>query len=292
MGLKDGLARMRGKFADALSATEQQEVYQSIERALLTADTGTAVSREIIVAIKQRAGNKPSLEELGKAIRAEFTELLGKLQAPANSQQHRPHTMMLVGSNGSGKTTTSAKLAQLAANNGRSVVLAACDTFRAAAPEQLMSWANKLEGKIRIVTGANDPAAVAYNAVTTATKQQEDLLIIDTAGRQSNNKSLMAEAAKIVRATGKALPGSPHDVVLIIDANTGQNALSQLAEFDQAVGITGLIITKLDSTARGGFLLAIALKQPKPVLYIGVGESSADLLPFDAKSFVDALFVA
>ncbi len=290
MSLRRGLARMRGKLADALSAEDEEQLYRQLERGLLAADAGTSAARSFVAATRKRAGSHPSLAEAGSAVRAEFASVLDMLSQSEHRPQAQPHVVMLIGANGSGKTTTAAKLAKHAVAQGKRVVLGACDTFRAAAPEQLEAWAQRLGERVRIVIGAKDPAAVAYNAVTAAAAAGEaSLAIIDTAGRQSNNRALMAEAAKIKRAAGKALAGAPHEIVLTIDANTGQNALAQLASFDEAVGVTGIVLTKLDSTARGGVLLAIAMSNPKPVLFVGVGESDDDLLPFDPGEFAGAL---
>ena len=284
-----GLARMRNKVTDALSASELDDIFDDLETMLLEADAGTATARAIVARARNKAGSQANLETAGQAIRAEFAEVLAKLHGTRPQSNGKPHVILLVGSNGSGKTTTAAKLAHQAASRGQTVVLAACDTFRAAAAEQLRSWSEFLGAKARIVTGAKDPGAVAFAAVSSARAKADDLVLIDTAGRQTSNKGLMAEASKIARATAKALPGAPHETILAIDANTGQNALTQIAAFNTALTLTGIVLTKLDSTARGGAILAAAENNPCPVLFVGVGEDREDLLKFDATEFANAL---
>ena len=289
MSLRAGLARLRGKVADALAQSDLEQIWRELERGLLAADAGTAAARAFVEGARQRAGTSPNLAAVGNAVHAEFAQTLGKLHEAQPASRSQPHIIMMVGANGSGKTTTCAKIGRAEIEAGGRVVLAACDTFRAAASEQLTFWAERLGDKARIVTGEREPASVAYNAIGAAVSENATLALIDTAGRQSNNRALMAEAQKIKRAVSKALPGAPHEVILTLDANTGQNAVSQLQAFDQAVGVTALAVTKLDSTARGGVLLAIAAARPRPVRYLGVGEGSDDLLAFAPEEFASAL---
>ena len=289
MGLRAGLARLRGKVAEALSNSDLQQIWRELERGLLAADAGTAATRAFVAAARQRAGESPDLAAVGHAVRDQFAETLACLHEPDCERRSRPHVIMLVGANGSGKTTTCAKIGKAEIASGGRIVLAACDTFRAAAPEQLAIWAERIGEGARIVTGEREPASVAYNATIAAKSENASVAIIDTAGRQSNNRALMEEACKIKRAVGKAIPGAPHEVIFTLDANTGQNAIAQLQAFDDAVGITALAVTKLDSTARGGVLLALAAARPLPVRYVGVGEGPEDLLAFSPEQFATAL---
>ena len=289
MGLRSGLARLRGQVAHALSQSDLQQIWHELERGLLAADAGTAATRAFVAGARNRAGESPDLASVGNAVHTQFAETLERLHEPEHGRSSKPHIIMLVGANGSGKTTTCAKIGRAEIAAGGQVVLAACDTFRAAAGEQLAIWADRLGDSARIVTGDREPASVAYNATVAAQSGNASVALIDTAGRQSNNRALMAEAQKIKRAIGKAMPGAPHDVILTLDANTGQNALAQLQAFDDAVGVTALAVTKLDSTARGGVLLAIAAARPRPVRYVGVGEGPDDLIAFCPEQFAAAL---
>ena len=289
MSLRTGLARLRGKVADALAKSDLEQIWDELERGLLAADAGTAAARAFVEQARLKAGASPDLAAVGNAVHDQFAETLGRLHEPEPAGRSQPHVIMMVGANGSGKTTTCAKIGRAEIEAGGRVVLGACDTFRAAASEQLAFWAERLGPKARIVTGDREPASVAYNAIGAALSEKATLALIDTAGRQSNNRALMAEVQKIKRAVGKARPGAPHEMILTLDANTGQNAVSQLQSFDAAVGVTALAVTKLDGTARGGVLLAIAAARPRPVRYLGVGEGPDDLLAFSPEEFASAL---
>lgn len=288
-GLFSGLRLMRSKLSSSLSAGDRETMLSSLETRLIEADTGTATARSVVAGVRLRSGGKVSLREVGSAIREEIAAVLGNLCGSRPQVVSKPHVVMLVGGNGNGKTTTAAKLAYQAAKRGELVVLAACDTFRAAAKEQLAVWSAELGERVRVVKGGGEPGAVAYGAVSSALAKGDDLVLVDTAGRQTTNKGLMEEVRKISRAIGKALPGAPHETVLALDANTGQNALSQIESFDAALDLTGLVITKLDSTARGGVILTVALSNPKPVLFVGVGEERDALIEFDPGDFAEAL---
>jgi fused signal recognition particle receptor len=205
-------------------------------------------------------------------------------------ESHRPHVIMVVGINGVGKTTTIGKLAYNYRNAGYNVVIGAADTFRAAANEQLEVWAQRAGVELIQQSRGADPASVAFDALSSALSRNADVLIIDTAGRLHTKTNLMEELKKIRRVLEKRLPGAPHEVLLVLDASTGQNGLQQVRSFTEAVGVTGLVLTKLDGTAKGGIILAISCELKTPVKYIGVGEQIDDLQPFDRKSFVDALF--
>ena len=292
VSLFSGLRRTRTGLALALTPSEKSEVFADLEERLLLADTGTKAASHIVKLTREKAGKDPDIVTVGQAIRDSIGELLQRLHVEPVVWHTVPHVILMVGTNGGGKTTTVAKLARQAAMAGKSVILAAADTFRAAAVEQLQALGARLDGDVRVIAGDKDPGATAYNAVAAGCAAQTDLVIIDTAGRQPTSKSLMAEARKINNAIGKALPGAPHEKILAIDANTGQNALQQVMSFDSDIGLTGCVLTKLDGTACGGVILAIASERALPVHYVGVGEGVDDLVPFDSAEFLSALFTA
>jgi len=212
---------------------------------------------------------------------------------PANgsaAQETRPHVIFVVGVNGTGKTTTIGKLAHRLRQDGRSVVLAAGDTFRAAAIEQLGIWASRTGAEIVKTKSGGDPAAVVYDALSSARGKNADVVIVDTAGRLHNKSNLMSELDKMKRTATKVIPGAPHEVLLVMDATTGQNGLAQAREFTATAGVTGIVLTKLDGTAKGGIVVAITRELGLPVQYVGTGESMEDLVPFDAETFVESLF--
>ena len=290
--LKNGLRAIRARLKPNLSPDQTKEIYTELEERLLRADVGTQATTQIIATVREQAAGNPDLAAVGAAVRNTLSGLLDKLQQPAVAHATRPHVVMLVGTNGGGKTTTTAKLAHHAVAAGQQVVLAAADTFRAAATDQLQELGRRLGDQARVIAGADDPGAVAYNAVAAGQDGRAQLVIIDTAGRQPTSKKLMDQIAKIHRATGKAMPGAPHETILAIDANTGQNALRQVEAFaDAQIGLNGIALTKLDGTARGGIILALAARYDIAVRFVGVGEKLADLLPFNAQEFAEALFV-
>jgi fused signal recognition particle receptor len=215
--------------------------------------------------------------------------LLTPLQLPLETNTHHPFVIMLVGVNGAGKTTTIGKLAKRLQSEGKSVLIAAGDTFRAAAREQLQTWGERNNVHV-VVQEGGDPAAVIFDAVNSAKAKGIDVVIADTAGRLPTQMHLMEEIRKVQRVIGKALPDAPHEVLLVLDANTGQNAIMQVKAFDDALKVTGLVLTKLDGTAKGGVIAAIARTRPIPVRFIGVGEQIDDLQPFNAEEFSEALF--
>ena len=258
--------------------------FTALTEALIMADVGAALAAELTQEARAMDDNTPPAVRLTQVIAARLRILEASL--PVGGR--RPLVILTMGVNGSGKTTSIAKLCRRFAASGKTVLLAAGDTFRAAAREQLSEWAEKLGG-IKIIAGDGDPAAVAFDAVAAAQAQSYDVALIDTAGRLPSQPHLMAELAKIRRATGKASRGGPDELLLVLDATTGQNALAQIAAFDHAVGVTGLILSKLDGSAKGGFALALAAKTPKPVRFVGVGEGADDLEIFDADAFARAL---
>jgi fused signal recognition particle receptor len=264
--------------------------FDDLEDILISSDVGVPVSRHIVERLRDTAKSHklPDLASLNELIKA---EMLTTLERCGNVPEAtgKPYVMLVVGVNGVGKTTSVAKMARRFQQQGKSVLLAAADTFRAAAVEQLQTWAQRLDIPVIAQHQGADSAAVAHDALTSALSRNVDILLIDTAGRQHTQNDLMEQLKKIKRVLGKVDPGSPHEIMQVLDATTGQNALSQLRHFNNAVSVDSLCLTKLDGTARGGVILAISDEFKLPIRYIGIGEGADDLRPFDAKSFVDAL---
>jgi len=294
--LREGLARTRqaafGRIAQLLGATEiTPALWEELEAALIQADVGVRVAQELLDRLRERVRREgvTRAEDLRAMLKAELRALL-KDPPPLNLGRDPLEVVLVVGVNGSGKTTTVAKLAHRFRQQGRRVLLAAADTFRAAAGEQLEIWAER--AGVPCIGGqpGADPGAVLFDALQAARARGYDLVLADTAGRLHTKYNLMQELQKVRRVAAKAVPGAPHEVWLVLDATTGQNALPQAREFHQAVGVTGLILTKLDGTAKGGAVFAIARELGLPVRFIGVGEGLEDLLPFDADAFVEELF--
>jgi len=263
-----------------------------LEDALIAADTGVELSLRLTDELREavRSGRITSAEELRPAVRSRLLDVLGSAaesspEPPASS----PRITMLVGVNGTGKTTTAAKLAKRRREAGRSVLLAAADTFRAAAVEQLQIWADRLEVPLVHQGEGADPAAVVFDAIAAARARGIDEVIVDTAGRLHTRANLMKELEKVRRVAAREVEGAPHEVLLVLDATTGSNGIEQAQRFGATAGITGVVLTKLDGTAKGGVVLAIADGLGLPVCWVGVGEAADDLLPFDAEEFVDAL---
>jgi fused signal recognition particle receptor len=294
--LREGLARTRqaafGRIAQLLGATEiTPALWEELEAALIQADVGVRVAQELLDRLRERVRREgvTRAEDLRAMLKAELRALL-KDPPPLNLGRDPLEVVLVVGVNGSGKTTTVAKLAHRFRQQGRRVLLAAADTFRAAAGEQLEIWAER--AGVPCIGGqpGADPGAVLFDALQAARARGYDLVLADTAGRLHTKYNLMQELQKVRRVAAKAVPGAPHEVWLVLDATTGQNALPQAREFHQAVGVTGLILTKLDGTAKGGAVFAIARELGLPVRFVGVGEGLEDLLPFDANAFVEELF--
>jgi fused signal recognition particle receptor len=294
--LKQGLRRTGSGIAQVFTGTRIDDaLYEELESALLMADAGVQATQFLLDDLKRRVKEAKADDPAGvKALLADaVTELLAPLQQPLRVGEHAPTVIMVVGVNGAGKTTSIGKLTRHLAAADQKVLLAAADTFRAAAREQLLVWADR--NRVEIVSQeGGDPAAVTYDAVTAGKARGCDVVIADTAGRLTTQSHLMEELKKIRRVIGKAQEGAPHEVLLVVDGNTGQNALSQIQAFDAALGLTGVIITKLDGTAKGGVLAALALwsrtrPQTLPVYFIGVGEKLEDLQTFDAREFAQAL---
>jgi fused signal recognition particle receptor len=294
--LRHGLRKTGSSIAQVFTGTQIDDaLYEELESALLMADTGVRATEFLLADLKQRVKEAKAADPAAvKALLADaVTALLLPLQQRLRVGEHAPTVMMVVGVNGAGKTTSIGKLTRHLTEANQKVLLAAADTFRAAAREQLAVWAGR--NRVEIVSQeGGDPAAVTFDAVTAGKARGCDVVIADTAGRLTTQLHLMEELKKIRRVIGKAMDGAPHEVLLVVDGNTGQNALSQVQLFDEALGLTGLVITKLDGTAKGGVLAAIALwsrgrAQPVPVYFIGIGEQLGDLQTFDAREFAQAL---
>jgi len=290
--LKSGLARTGSQLTDLFSRGGKidDDLYEELETILITADVGMDATGALLADLRRRVKEQHLSEaaELKEALAHCLLKLLKPLAQPLQADTHNPFVIMMVGVNGAGKTTSIGKLAKYLQGQGLSVLLAAGDTFRAAAREQLMTWGERNNVTV-IAQQSGDAAAVIYDAVQAAQARKIDVVLADTAGRLTTQAHLMEEIKKVKRVIAKVLPGAPHEVLLVLDANTGQNALSQVKAFDQALGVTGLILTKLDGTAKGGVIAAIAKAHPIPVRFIGVGESLDDLRPFVAEDFVSAL---
>ncbi len=292
--LKQGLAKTRAGIVGLFSAPCVDEaLFEQLEAALVSADTGVPAAQLLLQRVRARLDGReaPAAESVRTALREELTALLAPCERALELPQQRPCVLMIAGVNGSGKTTTIGKLAHWFAANGDKVLLAAGDTFRAAAREQLQIWGER-NGVEVISQASGDPAAVVFDAVAAARARSVDVLIADTAGRLPTQMHLMEELKRIKRAIAKGQPGAPHEVLLVVDGTNGQNVLAQVRAFDQAIGLTGLIVTKLDGTAKGGVMAALAREprlRPLPILFLGVGEQPQDLQPFSARQFAEAL---
>ncbi len=294
--LKAGLARTRAQFGGRMKALFKRgkvddELLEELETLLLTSDVGIEATGHLLAELKARAKRDKleTPEAIEAALAGALNELLQPLEAPLECSEHRPFIIMIAGVNGAGKTTSIGKLAKYFQSQGLSVLLAAGDTFRAAAREQLLAWGERNNVTV-IAQESGDPAAVIFDAISAAKARGIDIVLADTAGRLPTQLHLMEEIAKVRRVIQKAEPSGPHETLLVLDANIGQNALTQVKLFDQAIKVSGLIVTKLDGTAKGGVLAAIARQCPKPVRFIGIGEGIDDLRPFVARDFVDAMF--
>ncbi len=298
--LSGSLARTRRQLADGIGQLVlgerviDEEVLEELETSLLVADVGALATTRIMENLGRRVSRRELADTraLHGALRAELLDILLPVAAPFHIGDDRPHVVLVVGVNGAGKTTSIGKLAKRLKADGHSVLLAAGDTFRAAAVEQLGTWGEREDIPVIAQGQGADAASVIFDAVTAAKARGIDVVLADTAGRLQAKAALMEELAKIKRVTARLGDGAPHEVLLVLDAGVGQNALSQVAEFDRAVGLTGLAVTKLDGTAKAGVLFAIAAKHALPVKFIGIGEGADDLQPFEPEVFVDALLAA
>ncbi|MEX2199413.1 MAG: signal recognition particle-docking protein FtsY [Burkholderiales bacterium] len=293
--LRNGLARTRAVLGSDVGSlfgrgSVDEALFEALGEALLLADCGVPATRTLLEGLRARARKERISDPLAlkRTLRDELSKLLAPLEKPLELARTRPLVVMIAGVNGSGKTTSIGKLAKWLQGQGRSVMLAAGDTFRAAAREQLVVWGER-NGVAVIAQPSGDAAAVVFDAAAAARARGIDVLIVDTAGRLPTQLHLMQEIRKVQRVLAKALPGAPHEVLLVLDANTGQNALAQVQAFDEALGLTGLVLTKLDGSAKGGVVCAIARERPVPLLFVGVGEGIDDLRPFAAADFAEAL---
>lgn len=300
--LKQSISKTRtqitSKVEDLISGEKQidPELLTRLENALLAADLGPRTTHQILEAVRQKLERHAlsSASDLKTELKNQLLHVLRTVPSSTRTSESgsepRPRVIFVVGVNGTGKTTTIGKLAHLMRQSGKTVVLAAGDTFRAAAIEQLGVWATRTGSEIVKTKSGGDPAAVVYDALASARARNADVVIVDTAGRLHTKMNLMAELDKMTRTAKKIIPGAPHEVLLVMDATTGQNGLSQAREFTATAAVTGIVLTKLDGTAKGGIVVAITRELGLPVQYVGTGESMEDLVPFDAETFVTSLF--
>ncbi len=297
--LRAGLSRTREQIGGGLGGLTSlfsrrkidEDFLEELETTLLMADCGVEATQHLLKELRLRwkRDKLETADQLQDALSEGLLNILTPLERPLEISGHKPYIIMIAGINGSGKTTSIGKLAKHFQSQGKSVLLAAGDTFRAAAREQLMTWGER-NGVSVIAQESGDPAAVVFDAISAARARNIDIVLADTAGRLPTQLHLMEEIAKVRRVIQKAEPSGPHEVLLVLDANIGQNAIQQVKAFDTAIGVTGLVLTKLDGTAKGGVVAAIARQCPKPLRFIGVGEQIDDLQVFRAREFVDALF--
>ncbi len=294
--LKKGLAKTREFLStdieDLFSRTKKvdDELLDELEELLITSDIGVQTTQDLIQKVSKASANISSSDQLKEKLKENIRALLIAKGPDADKIATRPYVIMVIGVNGVGKTTTIGKLASKYIASGKTVLIAAADTFRAAAIEQLAIWAQRAGAEIVKHKQMADPAAVVYDGIEAAMARGTDIVLIDTAGRLHTRKNLMEELKKVKRTISKKLPGAPHEILLVLDATTGQNALSQTALFNEALGVTGLALAKLDGTAKGGIVVAICSTFDIPLKYIGIGEKIEDLQEFDPNQFVDALF--
>jgi fused signal recognition particle receptor len=296
--LKSGIEKTRAglvnKIEDVVHGKKEidADLLEELEYTLITADIGVRTATEILETIRQRVDRQlvSDASEIRGLIRQHLLEILAASERPAVRVETPPLVIMMVGVNGAGKTTTTGKLARRLQEDGKTVLMAAADTFRAAAIEQLQVWADRAETDIVKQAQGSDPSAVIFDAMQAGRARKTDVVIIDTAGRLQNKEHLMAELEKMRRTAARVIPEAPHEVYLVLDATTGQNGLEQARKFTESGGVTGIVLTKLDGTAKGGVAIAIARELNLPIRYIGVGEKVTDLLPFDAEAYIASLF--
>ena len=297
--LKQGLTRTKQQIVSRFEEIVEQadtpehrarpidvDTIEALEEVLISADVGIAATERIVTAVKNRARRNESLREL---VKDEIRGIFDSVEQPS-SNGHHPHVTLIVGVNGTGKTTTVGKLANLLRNEGRQPLVCAADTFRAAAVEQLEIWAKRADVDIIRAKEGSDPAAVVFDAIQSGKARGRDPILVDTAGRLHNRVNLMNELDKIRRVAARAADGAPHEVLLVLDATVGQNGVQQAREFTSVAGVTGIVLTKLDGTAKGGVAVSIAHDLKLPIRYVGVGEGIDDLIPFSPQEYVDALF--
>ena len=296
--LKAGVEKTRAglvdRIEDVISGKKEidSDVLDELEYALITADVGVKTATEILESIRERVDRKlvADLPEVKRLIKEHLLQVLEAVERPLPRVSEPPAVVMVVGVNGAGKTTTIGKLTHRFKAEGHGVLLCAADTFRAAAIEQLQVWGTRTATEVITQAQGSDPSSVLFNALTAAKARRVDYVIVDTAGRLHTKENLMAELQKMRRTAAKVIPAAPHEVLLVLDATTGQNGLEQARKFTESSGVTGIVLTKLDGTAKGGIVVAIARELNLPIRYIGIGEQVDDLLPFEPQSFIDSIF--
>jgi len=297
--MKEAVTRTRENLSErieeAVSFSKEidRHTLDDLEATLIGADLGSTTTHQVLNNLRERADRKQikDVEELKRLLKEELLAILNAANTPPVERPDGvPEVVLVVGVNGTGKTTTIGKLAQTVRSEGKTVLLCAADTFRAAAIEQLEVWGQRTGTEVIRTKAGGDPAAVLFDALEAANARHTDCVIVDTAGRLHTKSNLMAELEKMRRTAQRLIPGAPHEVLLVIDATTGQNGLQQAKQFTDAAAVTGVVLTKLDGTAKGGVVVAIARELGLPVRYVGVGEKAGDLLPFDPKEYVDSLF--
>lgn len=296
--LKQGIEKTRAglvtRIEDVVHGKKEidADLLDELEYALITADVGVRTATDVLETIRQRVDRHLVADagELRALIRQHLLEVLQAADRPEARVAEPPLVIMMVGVNGAGKTTTTGKLARRLQEEGKTVLMAAADTFRAAAIEQLAVWADRADTDIIRQAQGSDPSAVIFDALQAGRARKADVVIVDTAGRLHNKENLMAELDKMRRTAGRVIPGAPHEVYLVLDATTGQNGLEQARKFTEAGGVTGIVLTKLDGTAKGGIAIAISRELGVPIRFVGVGEKVTDLLPFDAEQYIASLF--
>jgi fused signal recognition particle receptor len=298
--MKEAVTRTRENLSERIEAVVlfgkeiDRATLDDLEGTLLGADLGTTTTHEVLEKLREKADRKQigNVEELKRLLKQEILSILAATDSqPVTRVDGTPEVILVVGVNGTGKTTTIGKLAQVLRSDGKTVLLCAADTFRAAAIEQLEVWGQRTGTEVIRTKAGGDPSAVLYDALQAASARHTDYVIVDTAGRLHTKTNLMAELEKMRRTAQRIIPGAPHETLLVMDATTGQNGLQQARQFTQSAGVTGIVLTKLDGTAKGGVVVAISRELGVPVRYVGVGEKVGDLLPFDPRDFVDSLFV-
>jgi len=297
--MKEAVTRTRESLSERLEEAVafgkeiDRNTLDELEGTLISADLGSTTTREVLGKLREKADRKQikNVDELKRLLKEELLAILNAANTrPMQKVEGTPEVILVVGVNGTGKTTTIGKLAQVFRSQGKTVLMCAADTFRAAAIEQLEIWGERTGTEVIRTKAGGDPAAVLYDALQAATARHTDFVIVDTAGRLHTKSNLMAELEKMRRTAQRIIPGAPHETLLVMDATTGQNGLQQARQFTDSAGVTGIVLTKLDGTAKGGVVVAICRELGLPVRYVGVGEKAGDLLPFNPKDFVDSLF--
>jgi fused signal recognition particle receptor len=297
--MKQAVTRTRENLADRIEEVVSfakeidRNTLDDLEATLIAADLGTTTTHEVLGKLREKADRKQigNVEELKRMLKEEILAILDRANtAPVKRVDGTPEVILVVGVNGTGKTTTIGKLSQVFRSQGKNVLLCAADTFRAAAIEQLEIWGQRTGTEVIKTKPGGDPSAVLFDSLQAATARHTDYVVVDTAGRLHTKTSLMEELSKMRRTAQRIIPGAPHETLLVMDATTGQNGLQQARLFTESAGVTGIVLTKLDGTAKGGVVVAISRELGLPVRFVGVGEKVGDLLPFDPREFVDSLF--